>query len=124
MQISKINSTANIYASRTISMKAKMSTQAALKDFNKMLKSNNIMLTANLKPDGKGNFKTTVELAKEDLYGYGTIPVTDADGYAVTGEGENVNEAILDVLKSYKNEDVYCAKNGAQSVLKLPSYLI
>ena len=124
MQISKINSTANIYASRAVSMKARMSNQAALKDFNKILKSNNIMMTAKLNPDGKGNYRTAIELAKEDLYGYGTVPVTDADGYAITGEGKNVNEAVLEMLKNYRNENVYCVKSGAYPVLKMPGYLI
>ena len=126
MQISKINSTANIYASKAVSMKARMSSQAVLKDFNKFLKSNGAMLKADLNPDGKGNYQTTVVLVKPDVYGYKIVPVTDEDNGNIIGIGRNVNDAVLDMIKINRNKDAYCQQREGQAsfIFKMPNYMI
>ena len=123
MQIHRINS-ANIYAANAVSMKAKTTNQTVLKDFNKLLKLNDVIINAKLSPNGNGKYKTSIELAKEDPYRYGTVPVTDEEGYAITGFGENINDAIINLLKTYKNKDVYCSKNGGIPVLTMPDYKV
>ena len=123
MQITKINS-ANIYAAKAVSMKSRMSNQSALRDFNQLLNRKDVILNASLRPDGKGRFQTTIELAKENPFTYGKDPVTDDEGYAISGSGASVNEAILDMLRTYKNQDVYYCKSGSTPIFKMPNYII
>ena len=102
----RINSicASGIYAKNAVAMKARKSEEAIFSDFKNFMTSNNLVLNATLTPTKKG-FYTEIELSKKQ--GYNLVHVTDEDGYGVTASGKNVKEAVLEMAKKYRGQELY-----------------
>ena len=118
MRINSISSS-GIYAAKAVSMKAMKSEAAIIRDFKNFMKSNNLVLTATLTP-AKSGFVHEIELAKKQ--GYNLTPVTDEDLYSVKSCGNSLNEAIVDMAKSYRGKEVYI-NSGNIEQFTIPKFL-
>ena len=104
------------------------SSEAKLKNFNSLLKQNNVVLNAQLKPNGNGTYSVSkLELAKENPLGHSgeTVPITDdkgVEGYTVSSEGKSLNDALLNMIECYKGQALYCSRNGSTPIFSVPNY--
>ena len=123
MNISSINQTSNIY-SRSVSMKAKMTPAAALKNFNNVLKSNNIVINAQYEPAGNGSYNVDVTLAKTNQYFGSNTTINDSDGYPVCANGKNISEALINLMRSYSGQNLYATNDSSSPALKMPNCIV
>ena len=110
MKVNSINSS-GIYAARAVAMKAKMADSAVIREFKNFMADNNLALNAVLTPT-KSGFNYELELSKKQ--GYNIAPVTDEDLYAVKSYGSTLNEALLDMAKTYRGKEVYLNSDNVE----------
>ena len=118
MQIYKFDNL-NRYSANSIPMRARKTTPAIIKDFHNFMRSNQLIINAKLTPMGNGEFYYDIELSKPTLYG--TTPITDETGYAMSATGSNLNEAIVDMATKYKGQNAYL-NTGSVQHCKMPSF--
>lgn len=117
MNISAINPTNINYASK-VGFNARKSNEAILRDFKNFIKENHMVITAKLTPE-KDSFRAEIELAKEGLYS--TSAITDNMGYAITSSGDSLDEAVVNMAKKYRGQDIY-SNTGTIYHSKMPNF--
>lgn len=117
--LSKVNLSNGVYSKNAVSMGARKTNGAIVRDFKKFLKENNLILNAKLTPIKEDTFYTELELAKAELYT--TTPLTDSNGYALSSNGFSLNDAILEMAKKYKGQPIYL-NTGTLKKGKMPNF--